>query len=171
MFDALTKAVTSFKDELFKPKSFKDGEEFERYVKNVLFPSTHYDLVHETPSYKSNQGRYIESSLNPDFKFRCKESKREFWLEAKHRSTLFNSKLTWCNDAQLKRYNEVNKTLTVLIAIGFIDTSDETGKSDYIALAPVSEFKYTGLFPKFAKGFQIGWEAPVSARYLNFLLK
>ena len=74
-----------------QPDSFKKGDLFEKFVENELFQATDYTLVHRTNTYDQNETRYAEETLRPDFKFRCKKTKQEFYVEAKYRSR-FNAR-------------------------------------------------------------------------------
>jgi hypothetical protein len=79
----LGKGIQAMIDEAMTPESFKIGEQFEEYVREAIFTNTNYDLVERTHNYKSNSRDYVESSLKPDFKFRDRKTKREFYVEAK----------------------------------------------------------------------------------------
>ena len=70
--------------------SFKKGDLFEKFVVDELFKVNKYDLIHRTNTYDQNETRFAEDTLKPDFKFRCKKTQKEFYVEAKFRSG-FNS--------------------------------------------------------------------------------
>lgn len=150
-------------DHITTPESFKMGEEFEKYVEEYLFPKTYYDLVERTHDYRTNSKNYVETSLNPDFKFRDKRTKKEFYVEAKFRTNLYNGKLVWCNDKQLGRYQQVNQHTPVFVILG------DGGKPDWpecLSLIPISKAKYTGLFPSYIAQFEIEPEKPISSYIL-----
>ena len=89
--------------------SFEKGEKFEKFVLDKLFQSSHYDLVHQTNTTSQNQYRFVENSLKPDFKFRCKRTKREFYVEAKYRSDFnrYDDKIEVMRPDQFERYIEI----------------------------------------------------------------
>jgi hypothetical protein len=78
--------VANASAELGKPKSFFQGEQFEEYVENNLFPDSKYVLVKRTDNYERNRKRFSESSTDPDLLFRCRDTNQEFAVEAKYRS-------------------------------------------------------------------------------------
>jgi hypothetical protein len=55
-------------------ESFKKGQAFENFVETILFPKSDYDLVEKTHDYSQNSVRFVESTTNPDFKFRCRKT-------------------------------------------------------------------------------------------------
>ncbi len=67
------------------PKSFLNGEEFEDFTREVLFPKEVYDLLHKTHNYEQNSKDFVENSLLPDYKFRNRDLKIEFYIECKYR--------------------------------------------------------------------------------------
>jgi len=72
--------------EMNKPETYVTGDEFEQYVRKYLFPKERYDLVHQTHGYKTNREDFVETSKEPDFRFRSRRSGREFLVEVKYRS-------------------------------------------------------------------------------------
>jgi hypothetical protein len=144
-------------------KGFKKGEKFEEYTES-FFPEEDYDLLEKTHNTKTNDKRFVESSMKPDFKFRDKKTRKSFYVESKYRSALFNNKVEWCKDLnQLKRYQEYNKECPVFILIGF------GGKSSYpdeVYLIPLAEAKYTGLYPSVLKKYVVEFDGAVTSREL-----
>ena len=149
--------------DLNKPESFKKGDEFENYVRANLFIANYYDLVHMTHDYNTNQNDFVEETKEPDYLFRDKKTKKEFYLEVKFRANLFNGKIEWCKDYQLKRYQEFNKKTPVFVIIGHGGISK---MPESIYLLPLGSAKYTGLFPNYAKEFSIDLDRPVTSKYL-----
>ena len=163
LFSTLNKIADVISDAINTPESFKMGQEFEDYVKEHLFPPNYYNLLEMTHNYHTNHENYIESSLNPDFKFRDRYTKKEFYVEAKFRTNVYQNKLVWCNDKQLQRYQSINKQTPVFLLLG------DGGKANWpdgIALIPLSKAKYTGLFTSFVDQFAIEPEKPVTSKIL-----
>lgn len=149
-------------DEATTPESFKIGEKFEQYVRDYLFVNNYYDVLERTHDYKTNKD-YVQSSLKPDFKFRDKWTKKEFYVEAKFRTGLYDNKIIWCNDNQLKRYLEYNKERPVFLIFGM---GDKANYPVFLSLIPLTQAKYTGLFPSHAEKFEIELDKPVSSKTL-----
>jgi len=157
---ALRSGINGIIDDITTPESFKLGERFEKYVRDVLFPESHYILVERTHNYNTNKKDFVEASLKPDFKFRDKKTNKEFYVEAKVRSNTLDGKIVWCNQKQLDRYNGYNKQKPAFIILDFGETSE------FLSLIPLSKAKYTGLFPSYAKQFQIDYDIPVKSQTL-----
>jgi hypothetical protein len=162
LFSILSKGVKAMIDEATTPESFKMGEEFENYVRKYLFVDNYYDIIERTHNYKTNKD-YVESSLKPDFKFRDKWTKKEFYVEVKFRTGLYNNKIVWCKDKQLARYLDYNKQLPVFIILGM---GDNPKYPEFLSLIPLAQAKYTGLFPSHAEKFEIEIDKPVSSKIL-----
>ena len=79
----VTKAIYN---EVTKPKSFATGEEFEKYVRDYLFPEKYYHLEHKAQDYSTNRDDYVGESVYPDFMFVSKKGEKPFFVEVKFRS-------------------------------------------------------------------------------------
>jgi len=149
----------AFRD-IFTDQAFCDGQKFENYVDRLLFPHSRYDCLEKSHEF-IYRGRYIYSNLNPDFKFRDRETGYVFWVECKYRSCIDGDKLEWCNYDQLVRYNNIAKQCPVYVLIG---NGGVPSNPDYLFLLPIEEAKYTGLFESVLFKFEIERRSPVMFR-------
>ena len=117
LISILSKGLNAMIDEALTPESFKMGEKYEIYVREFLFVKNYYDLLERTHNYSTNSKDYVHSSLKPDFKFRDKWTKKEFYVESKFRTNDYKGKIVWCNDTQLKRYQEYSKECPVFLIL------------------------------------------------------
>jgi len=125
------------------------GSRFESFVFNEIFTDMLFDLVEMTRDFDSNKERFEERSMKPDFLFRDKRTKEEFWIEAKYRNGLFKNDrgqlvCEICKPWQLDRYKEVEKTSgkKVYICLGI---GEDPKYPQSVHLIPVSE-AYPQLF-------------------------
>lgn len=162
LLSILSKGLKAMIDEATTPESFKMGEKFENYVREFLFVDNYYDILERTHSYSTNKD-YVHSSLRPDFKFRDKWTKKEFYVEAKFRTGLYGNKIVWCNDNQLTRYLEYNRQAPVFLILGM---GDNPNYPDFLSLIPLTQVKYIGLFPSHAEKFEIKPDKPISSKTL-----
>lgn len=135
--------------------SFEKGEKFENFVENELFNEKEYKLVHRTNNFEQNKSRYSEDTLKPDFKFRCKNTQQEFYVEAKYRSNFnLNDKIEIMSVNQLERFNKIQQTeqIPIFIVIGYIGKPSEPNN---ISLIPLSELIYLELYPSFLRKFKV----------------
>lgn len=163
LLSILEKGIQAMIDEVTTPESFKIGEKFEEYVREFIFIDSYFDLVERTHGYNRNSRDYVESSLKPDFKFRDKRTKREFFVEAKFRTGLSNGKIVWCNEKQLQRYNSYNKEVPIFLILGM---GEDPEYPEFLSLIPLTEAKYTGLFQSYAEKFEIKADKAVSSKLL-----
>jgi hypothetical protein len=162
LFEILSKGVKAMIEEANTPESFKTGEKFENYVRQLLFIDKHYDLVERTHNYVTNKD-HVESSLKPDFTFRDKVTKKEFYVEAKFRTGVFNGKIMWCNEKQLARYLEHNKQKPVFLILG---VGGDPKSPEFVSLIPLAQAKYTGLFLSIVEKFEIQPGRPIFSKAL-----
>ena len=162
-FDKISKVAKAAMDEALKPESFSKGKDFENYVRKYIFPADRYELIHKTHSYTENKNDYIESTLKPDFLFRCIETGKEFYVEAKFRSNFYDDKVEWTYPKQLKRYQEINKKKPVFLCLGLYGKPKDP---EEIYIIPMSKLKYTGLFESFLMEFDFYPKKPVFSSYL-----
>lgn len=137
-------AFSSFYQNITKNESFIKGDEFESFLREHIYTSDKFDLVHKTHNFSKNKKDFIETSLYPDFLFRDKKTKEEFYVEAKYREKLFNGKIDWSSEEQLKRYKKIAKEKTTYIAIGF------GGRPKFpkvLYIINLMDIKYPDLFP------------------------
>lgn len=148
----IVRAMKAAWQELKKPASYVKGDEFERFIRINLFPHAGYDLLHKNYDYFTNQYFYIESSKEPDFKFRAQKSGRKFFVEAKYRSYFYRGRLEWCKTYQLRRYQVINKETPIFIVIG---VGGHPLMPKRVFLIPMKDIKYTILFHSFLRKYEI----------------
>lgn len=153
-----------------KDYSFEKGELFEKFVADELFKAADYDLIHRTNSYDQNKSRYAEDTRKPDFKFRCKKTKQEFYVEAKFRSG-FNSdnKIEVISYGQIERFKIFQKkeNTPIYIVVGYGRSPDNPYN---VSLIPLNELSYLELYPSFLKRFKID-KRVVNSNQLNLQTK
>jgi len=159
----ITKTLEVIKEDITTPKSFKDGQKFEDYITKYLFKKESYDCLEMTHNYQTNSKFFVKASLKPDFKFRDKKTNKEFYVEAKFRSTDYKGKVIWCNEQQLKRYQEIHKITPVFLLLG---EQGNPNKPNVLSLILLDKAKYTGLFPSYIDKFNIEFEQPVTSKIL-----
>jgi hypothetical protein len=163
LLSILGKGLQAMIDEASTPESYKAGQKFEDYVREFLFIGKYYDILEKTHDYKINSKDYVKSSLKPDFKFRDNWTRKEFYVEAKFRTGLYNGKINWCNESQLRRYQEYDKETPVFLILGMGEKPDYP---EFLSLIPMSAAKYTGLFPNYAEQFEIKIDTPITSKIL-----
>jgi len=149
--------------------SYAKGGIFEQYIKDIIFDKSNYDLLHITPSDEQIKERYIESSKKPDFKFRCKKTKQEFFVEAKYRARYdLEDKVKLLDLDRYIRYKEYETPeIPVFIAIGI---GGKPNKPVSISLIPLDEFKHEKLFKSVIKKYEIDHKRSLNAKKLVSLI-
>jgi hypothetical protein len=130
----------------FSEEPFMVGLRFEDYVSD-LFSKKYFSVVEKTHSAETNQERYVESSMNPDFVFRYNPTGELLAIECKYRSNLNNEGLlSWSYPEQMKRYQEFSykrkMPVFIVIGLGGIDNDPEE-----MFNIPLEEAKYPALYP------------------------
>lgn len=121
----------------FNEESLKKGEQFEKYVEEVIFPEAHYELLHKTSDSKQNTRRYVSKSLEPDFQFKCRLSGKEFYVEAKWRAKPFRNQFDVLSDNQWKTFpglHSEDKPVFIVFGYGGIASNP-----DYVHLIPLKD--------------------------------
>jgi len=148
------------------PEGFIKGEAFEKYIRNHLFIKDKFKILHRSHDYATNKNDYIDDSKLPDFKFREKRTGKEFWVEAKYRSTYYEDKVEWCKPFQLKRYKEIDEELPVYITLGL---GGEPDSPDQVFLIPLKDIpsSYTKLFRSFLRPYAVPKDKPIDYKRLQ----
>lgn len=163
LISILSKGIQAMITEATTPESFRIGRNFEEYARQFLFPANYYDLVEQSHSYEVNRKDYVESSLKPDYTFRDKWTKKEFFVECKFRTGLYQNKLAWCNENQLVRYREYTQQRPVFVLFGL---GEDANYPEFLSLMPLSRIQYTALYPSVVEKFAVDLDQPVSSKLL-----
>ena len=143
-------AFSSFYQNITKHESIIKGDEFENFVREKIYTSDRYILLHKTHSFSKSK-EFIKSSLYPDFLFKDKKTNEEFYVEAKYRGKLVNGKIEWCNKEQLDRYKKISKEKKTFIAIGFQGRPTFPEK---IYIVNINDINYYDLYPNTIKDYE-----------------
>ncbi|MCM4161730.1 hypothetical protein FHG64_02630 [Antarcticibacterium flavum] len=136
----------------YKKDSHGIGKEFEDFVENNIFTKDRYALIHRTSSKEDNEKRYPESASNPDFHFRCLETGKEFYVEAKYRSSAINNKVEGLKPKQELRFKKLNQNIPVFVIIGYWGPPSNPSKLSFLKL---EDCKYRYLFTYYLRNFEI----------------
>ncbi|MDC8003962.1 hypothetical protein POV27_07850 [Aureisphaera galaxeae] len=158
--------IRALKKEITKPDSFSKGEEFEEYVRKVLFPQARFQLIDKTHGYNTNREDFVESSLKPDFKFRDTKNGQEFYVEAKWRNGSYNrdNKLQWCNKNQLRRYKDIDQYESKVFVVLGLGNSPK--RPEEVVLFPMSSCNFNSLYDSFLSKYSFYLGRPVFSGYL-----
>ncbi|MFA5103432.1 MAG: hypothetical protein WC525_09805, partial [Candidatus Thermoplasmatota archaeon] len=107
-----------------------------------------------THSYKTNERRYVESSLNPDFIWRYNPTNEEFAVEVKYRSRLSqDGMLQWSNPQQMERYKQFagKRNIPFFIVVGLGGLDDDPNQMFVI---PFKEARYPALYPSVFRQYE-----------------
>jgi hypothetical protein len=148
----LSRVAKAAWDEVVKPEGFVKGDEFEEYVRRYLFPKDGYILLNRTHDYETNKKDFVETSKEPDFKFRSIRTRNEFFIEAKYRSNYFDGAVEWCKPYQLNRYKDIDTKTPVYVVIGL---GQEPRDPETLFLIPIREIKFLKLFRSYLKRYEI----------------
>lgn len=135
-----------------QPEPHVIGKKFEDYVREHIFVFGRYDLVESPSPFTMQKEHFPESALRPDFKFRDRQTGREFYVEAKFRRPRPNNSAIKCSyPAQLSRYKSYGKQYPTFLIIG---VGGAPYCPDLISLIPI-EMSYVDLWMKSIMRFQI----------------
>ncbi len=129
----------------YNSTSHKKGKAFENFVERILFPSSHYELLHKTQDIAQNSDRFVRSSLKPDFQFKCRTTGKVFYIEAKFRSKTFNDTYPVLSEQQYKSFPDLNMSSSpIFIVFGYGGIAESP---DYLSLIPLEVVKNRELYP------------------------
>lgn len=106
---------------------YKIGKTFEDYALR-LFPAESFNIVHKTVGGADLDGRYTEDCIYPDYKFRDRATRQEFWVECKYRSHRGEKGVVeWTDQPHLQRYKRIRREtgIPVFVLIGLGGYPDE----------------------------------------------
>ena len=150
------------------PEGFIKGEAFEKYIRDHLFIKDKFKILHRSHDYATNKNDYIDDSKLPDFKFREKRTGKEFWVEAKYRSTYHEDKVECYKPYQLDRYKEIDEELPVYITLGL---GGEPDSPDQVFLIPVKDIniKWPKLYRSFLEknNYEVPKDKPIDYKRLQ----
>ena len=150
--NVLARVMQAAWNEANKPIGYVKGDEFEHFVRKVLFPDGHYELLSKTHDYITNKHDFVASSKEPDFKFKSRRTGEEFYVEAKYRQGFHEGMLEWCKPYQLKRYQEIDGKIPVYIVLGI---GGHPEMPDSVCLVPMKHIRFTRLYPSVLRKYSI----------------
>lgn len=168
LFSSIMKGVQTVIEDLNTPESFKKGQKFEDFTRKEIFTEDRYKLLKKTHDYKQNHADFVEDTLEPDYKFECLETKKQFYVEAKYRSWFYHDKLEIFSKAQFERLKEINKTETVFVIIGIAGEADDP---EFVCLVPMNDIKSPSLNDEFLDDYDIAHNVSLSPKKLWNLIK
>lgn len=168
ILDSLSKAAKTFIDDINTPESFKKGEKFETFTREIIFPQSKYKLLKQTHNYAQNSKDYVEESLEPDFEFQSIETNQRFYVEAKFRSEVYDGGIKFSYQKQFDRYKEIGKTSAVFIIIGM---GADPSYPDHVCLIPLNNIDDIYLSESFLEKYTIANNRPVAIAKLEELVK
>lgn len=168
IFDSIKKAARTFVEDLNTPESFKKGQKFEDFTREVIFSIDRYKLIKKTHDYKQNNSDYVQDSLEPDFKFECMDTQKQFYVESKFRTWFYQDKIEFCKIGQFKRLQEINKKEPVFILIGL---DGEPEDPEYVWLVPMNDIKSISLTEEFLENYDIAHNVSIAPKKLWSLIR
>lgn len=133
--------------------SFKKGELFEKYIEEVIFPETHFEILDKTSDSDQNTRRFVRKSLEPDFHFRCRVSGKSFYIEAKWRAKPYQDLYQVLSEKQYRSFPKIHtEENPIFIALGY---GGHPSEPDYVSLIPYKEVVETNMSPRNVYKFNI----------------
>lgn len=149
----------------YNQDSFNKGQAFEDYVEQVLFPASHYELLHKTNTYDQNSQRYVGDSRKPDFRFKCILTGSEFHIEAKYRTKPYQGHYDILSPAQVLAFPEIHqKEKPIYIALGYGGRADDPS---YVSLIPYENNREEKILIEEATRLQISKQAVDSSLHFK----
>jgi len=137
----------------YNEESFKKGEQFEKYVEEVIFPDAHYEVIYKTSDSEQNRRRFVKKSLEPDFQFKCRVTGKEFCVEAKWRAKPYKDVYQVLSEKQFQSFPKLHSSKRpIFIAFGY---GGQASKPDYVSLIPLGQVRSSKLSPREVHSFNI----------------
>ena len=159
----LTLAPGAVRDEVDEPESNVNDDEFGEFVRNTLFPESHYILVKKTRNYSNGEEEFFGSMREPDLKFQSRRNGREFYVEVKYCSMFHNGVIDWCQPLQLKRYQTLHARVPVYIVVGI---GGQPGAPYQISLIPMEDLGLIRLYPSILKEYRVSKDCRITEEKL-----
>lgn len=117
-------------------KDKEKGDNFEKYIVQKF--SKKYFTIVEWAGDKFVNGKYAETTLQPDLKIKFKNNdiSIDFAVECKYRSDYYKNGVEWCSERQLQNYKKfaIEKNMIVFIVIGISGLATEPNELFIIPL-------------------------------------
>lgn len=134
-------------------KDKEKGDKFEKYIVQKF--SKKYFTIVEWAGDKFVNGKYAETTIQPDLKIKLKNKdiSIDFAVECKYRTDYYKNGIEWCSERQLKNYKNfaTEKNMTVFIAIGVTGSADEPNE---LYIIPLDKIETNFLSKDFLSNFK-----------------
>ena len=129
------------------------GDQFERYVEEIIFPEAHYELIYKTSDGNQNFRRYARKSMEPDFQFRCRVTGKEFHIEAKWRAKPYMDKYQVLSGQQFNSFpNLHSEAIPIFVVFGYGGLASDP---DYVSFIPLKAIEAPYISPAKVHSFSI----------------
>lgn len=135
--------------------SYIKGEKFEKYVEKYLFPEKYYSIIHRTNTYEQNKERFAEDTKKPDYKFKCKKTGQEFYVEAKFRTKFNNAKkIEVISLSQFRRFETLQdeEKCPIYMIIGY---GGDPSNPSSISIIPIEKMEHLSLYKSYLRNYNI----------------
>jgi len=164
----LSRPARSAWEEAKNPLSYGRGDDFQRYIRDVLLPRDAYDLLYKTNDFTEELSDYVTYSKLPEFKFKSKPAGIEIFIDGKFRSKFQDQITEWCKLFQLKRWQEIDHVTPVVVIAGLGGRPSSPGR---VFMMPVKHLKFVKLYPGFMQKYEIRPDRAVTESYVRRILE
>jgi hypothetical protein len=150
-------------NEVNQPDACVKSAAFERFIRKRLFPVNKYDLLLENQDTPSNTSDDAGAAKEPYFKFKSRESGREFCIDARYLTGVYNASVEWCQPFELKRYREIDNNVPVYILIG---AGQHPAAPQQVFLFPVKSIRFNKVLHSYIEKYKISTTRSVDEKDL-----
>jgi len=121
----------------------------------IIFSKPAYDIIHRTNTYDQNKERFAEDTIKPDFKFRCKKTNKEFYVEAKFRTKFNNAKkIEVISLSQHRRFEKLQnkEKCPIYMIIGY---GGKPSNPSSISIIPIEKMEHLSLYETYLRKYNI----------------
>ena len=139
-----------------QPEACIKSDAFRDFIRKRLFPAAKYDLLLNIESDKN--------SKEPYFKFKSRDSGREFYVDARYLAGGTNAPVEWCLPFEFENFQEIDNETPVYILIG---AGPSPAAPRHVFLFPVKNIRLNKLLYSFIEKFRISVTRTVEEKDLS----
>lgn len=138
--------------EINQPSACVSDDAFDYFIRKRLFPAKKYDLLTDKTDAAANSKSNAKEVKVPYFKFKSRDSGREFYVDSKYLVSKSNSSVEWCRPDELERHQAMNSVTPVYILIG---AGPQPAAPQHVFMFPVKNIRFNKVLHSIIEKYKI----------------
>jgi hypothetical protein len=151
-------------NEISQPDACVKSTAFGQFIRRRLFPVNKYDLLVNAPEALAKANDSAKAARESGFKFKSRDSGREFFVDAKYLIGDSSASVEWCQPFEFKKYLEMDNKMPVYILIG---DGPQPASPQRVFMFPLKSIRFNRVLHSYIQKYKISTTRSVDEKELS----